>query len=544
MVVTPNSRCILLKSPLKLDNYNQITFSNAGDQFNYFYNLPKIEHWNYTYVRKDGIIRVETNDDLTFEDLLEYNYCMYQNTHYDNKWFYAFVTDVTYSNDGMTEIKIETDPFQSWQFDLIYKNSFIEREHVSDDTIGAHTIPENLEHGPYIINSVQEITNGQSDLDYTWTCVGVTKLPQNSAFEYVNRVYGGVYSGASYFLFRTIDSAAKFIKAIDELGQDAGSSILCIFEIPITLSGVSGNSDAWHIGSLGNQTGIGFAVLPNVIYRTLIDTISVSRPSTINGYAPKNNKLFTSPYIGLKVSNHVGSEVEYHYEDFVNNSASFSLVGTISPGASMKIFPKNYLKSSTSKSGYDYGLQVAKLPLGSWNSDPYTNWLTQNGVNIMGHKIDAGTSKAMGGTMQAITGALTGNIGGALQGIENMFGSVQEMYHHSMDTPTVNGQLNGADITYAYGLKYPTIYKMSIKQEYARIIDNWFSMYGYKVNRTATPNIHKRSNWDYIKTIQVNIEGDVPEKDLDSIRSLFDNGCTFWHTTTNFLDYSKTNSIL
>ena len=33
MVVTPNSRCILLKSPLKLDNFNQITFSNAGAQF-------------------------------------------------------------------------------------------------------------------------------------------------------------------------------------------------------------------------------------------------------------------------------------------------------------------------------------------------------------------------------------------------------------------------------------------------------------------------------------------------------------------------------
>ena len=69
-------------------------------------------------------------------------------------------------------------------------------------------------------------------------------------------------------------------------------------------------------------------------------------------------------------------------------------------------------------------------------------------------------------------------------------------------------------------------------------------MYGYKINEVKALNIHKRSNWDFIKTIQANIEGDVPEKDLDSIRSLFDNGCTFWHTTTNFLDYSKTNSIL
>ena len=53
-----------------------------------------------------------------------------------------------------------------------------------------------------------------------------------------------------------------------------------------------------------------------------------------------------------------------------------------------------------------------------------------------------------------------------------------------------------------------------------KVIDDYFSMYGYKVNSLKTPNIPKRSNWDYIKCIDVNIEGDVPEADLDKIRSL------------------------
>ena len=40
-----------------------------------------------------------------------------------------------YVNDSMTNIYIKTDVFQTWQFDLIYKQSFIEREmiNVSDD---------------------------------------------------------------------------------------------------------------------------------------------------------------------------------------------------------------------------------------------------------------------------------------------------------------------------------------------------------------------------------------------------------------------------
>ena len=33
------------------------------------------------------------------------------------------------------------------------------------------------------------------------------------------------------------------------------------------------------------------------------------------------------------------------------------------------------------KSGY-WGITLQKIPQGSWNADMYTNWMTQNGVNI------------------------------------------------------------------------------------------------------------------------------------------------------------------
>ena len=92
-----------------------------------------------------------------------------------------------------------------------------------------------------------------------------------------------------------------------------------------------------------------------------------------------------------------------------------------------------------------------------------------------------------------------------------MFGAVQEQYRHSLIPDTVNGQINSGDITYAYAKLNPSYYKMTIRNEYAKIIDDYFSMYGYKVNSLKTPNIHKRSNWDYIKCIDVNLEGNIPE---------------------------------
>lgn len=546
MVIVPDSDIILIKSPIRLDNENQITFNNASDQYSYFMSLPHLEYDGCTYVRKDGVIRFDTDKEDNpsaprYEDLLHYNYVMYKNDSYKDKWFYAYITDINYVNDGMTTLKIETDVFQTWQFDIIYKQSFVEREHVSDDSIGAHTLPESLETGEYVINSTGAV---ETDLDTCYTCIGVSWLPDNTPFYTANRVYGGVFSGVSYLLFKFTESASKFVRAIDELGKDSSASIVNIFMIPQTLTGVSYDDQRWFTANLGNQTGINACVLPNVIDRTLRNDITLGTQSTLNGYTPRNNKMYTFPYNYLSITNNTGVEVPYHYEDFINNTPIFNLVGTITPSCSLMLYPSNYKKSSASKSGYNWGIPVGKYPMGSWNSDQYTNWLTANGINILGQRIDAPTSQALMGTFGALASAGASDYEGIGSGLGTMFNAVQENYRHSLQSPTIGGQVNSGDITYAHGKMSPTYYKMSIREEYARIIDDYFTLYGYKVNDVKTPNIHKRSNWDYIKTIKVNLEGDIPENDMEKIRTMFDNGCTFWHTTTYFLDYTRTNSIL
>lgn len=131
MAIQPDTNLYLLKCPLELSNKHQLTFTNKNQQFNYFSNLENLEINRISYQRKDSVIRYPAHID----SLLEYNYCMYQNDNYSNKWFYAFIVNMEYVNDSMTNIYIKTDVFQTWQFDLIYKQSFIEREmiNVSED---------------------------------------------------------------------------------------------------------------------------------------------------------------------------------------------------------------------------------------------------------------------------------------------------------------------------------------------------------------------------------------------------------------------------
>lgn len=127
MAIEPQTELRLLKLPFTIDNKNQLTFSNKASQSSYFLSLPHLEIEDISYQRKDSIIRYPAHID----SIIEYNYCMYKNDNYSDKWFYAFIVGMKYLNDGNTEISIQTDVFQTWQFDITFKESFIEREMIS-----------------------------------------------------------------------------------------------------------------------------------------------------------------------------------------------------------------------------------------------------------------------------------------------------------------------------------------------------------------------------------------------------------------------------
>lgn len=131
MVISPQTEIRLVKVPLTLDNKNQITFNNLQSQLDYFLNLPYLTLDDATYLRKEGVLRF----DKSFDTCINYNYVMYKNSSYSNKWFFAFITGMEYRANEVTYIKIETDVFQTWQFEMVFKPSFVERDmlYVEDD---------------------------------------------------------------------------------------------------------------------------------------------------------------------------------------------------------------------------------------------------------------------------------------------------------------------------------------------------------------------------------------------------------------------------
>lgn len=124
------------------------------------------------------------------------------------------------------------------------------------------------------------------------------------------------------------------------------------------------------------------------------------------------------------------------------------------------------------------------------------------------------------------------------------FDILAEMNKASFMPNQVRGNVNCGDVNYLYGLTTFTFKRMCVKNEYAKIIDDFFTMYGYKVNSLKVPNVTGRRNWNYVKTIGVNLEGAIPQDDVQELKSIFNNGVTFWHNGSNFLDYSQNNDII
>ena len=146
--------------------------------------------------------------------------------------------------------------------------------------------------------------------------------------------------------------------------------------------------------------------------------------------------------------------------------------------------------------------------------------------------------------MMATGGGAVAGEGAVVSGAMSIANELGAVYQHSLQPNSAKGNVNGGDINVCDHKNGFYFYKMSIKEEYARIIDNYFSMFGYKINRVKVPNITGRSNWNYVKTINCNFDGDIPQTDLNIIKQMFNNGVTLWHNPSTIYDYSNSNGIV
>ena len=520
----------LLNVPLENDYKHTLYFSSVGAQTSYFYPKALFSSSERSFQRKNSYIDWNAHIDT----LDAVNYVMFRNSS-SGKWIYSFVTDKEYKNDSLTRLYIETDVIQTYLFDYTVKPSFVEREHTNNDMIGMHTVPENLECGEFVCKYRDSVTELQ-DVAYIIATSDVyydRKGGNNPDWvRYWGTKYDGIFSGVKYGYYNKdeVMSLGNQIEFFSSQGK--ADSIKSLFMYPLGLIGeVEGVKD-----SLGYPRDMQQKSTPKELTKNIFKNVSST-------YTPKNNKLHTFPYQYLLVSNNNGGSAVYHFEHFSNDEYSFIIKGCITPGGSIRLIPKNYKGLEKND---EEGLNLGKYPICNWTSDEYLNWLTQNSVNI-GLNMAAGVGQVIaGGAVAIASGGVGMAVGGStmISGVNAISSQLAQIHQMSFTSAQSRGNLNCGDVITADATNTFYFQHMSIKDEYMKIIDDYFSMFGYKCNRVKTPLKAHRENYWYTKTIDVSIDGEINNKEMQTIKNCYNNGITFWKDPDSIGDYSVSNAIV
>lgn len=540
---------LLSNVPLSLNETNQLWFDTVTAQQTYFSGKVSRTYNQFTYQRKErNYVAVETNAEL----LYNVNYMMFQNSNFANKWFYAYVTEIEYKNHNTSWVYYEIDPFQTWLFELNFKQSFIEREHTprynADGTPVINTIDEGLNYG-----SEYKIIDDSSYKNYGDTIfILVTskdylhKLPDglerpfpenigNVPQGFFNYIFPISLSGYKEYTYKNF-SLMSWAEFYDKLNQDTAFvgkvvNLTLLDFVPLNVSVDNANANITNMDNVSlynarNDLGLTGSILyinDGAFTPSVIDC--GNKYSSFPNYA--ESKLLMYPYSYTKVTDMRGNEFDIKNEHITGQDLKFSVRGSIAPQCKTAYEVVNY-KDKTNLLDGIINNNVSSMAI----IDDYTAAYLQGNQNVL----MTGAAVNVVSSIASIVGnSMIGNIGGAVSsgvgGITDILMLNAKM--KDIDNHPSNLRNQGNNYNFDFANKYTgiRIIKYTVTDEYQKILTDFFKMYGYKVNRVKVPNLHTRQSWNYVKTVDCTIVANIPQNDLNSIKQMFNKGITLWHNT-------------
>lgn len=366
MYIVPNTTIYLLKNiPLNKSYEHTVYYPDKDTQAQAFMKYKKYTLTDYSYQRSQlGTIRVA----LKYEQLIDCNYLMFKNTNFENKWFYAFITGIGYVSNDVTDVYYDLDVMQTWCYDYEFMPTFVDRQHSKDDVLYANTQPEGLELGADYNRQVKltfETCSKGNDQEYL---ILATTSPEG------NHPRAGVADGVIFSLYHYQGKAQDVLSRLNTfINNGLESNIVAIYTCPD------------HLALTKNYT----------------------RGNTMGSeYTPRNKKLLCYPFSFITVTNHLGEEMELHYENFrardnklpdKDYNYYFSCFTRILPVPQSNLTPDNYLKwygTDTGGSLIFEKISYNVYPIGAFSGDTFKVWLAQNkntysaSLNAIGNTYD------------------------------------------------------------------------------------------------------------------------------------------------------------
>jgi hypothetical protein len=596
--------------PFQSDYKNTRWFNNQTDQLNYFTSKPIVHSMSdYTFQRIEGRPLIRVNKSI--DELWNVNYLMFQNTNYNSKWFYAFVTKVEYINAGLTHVHFQIDVFQTWKFDMNFKPSYVVREHCklweSDGSPMINTVDEGLNYG-----STYETVNvlNWKPYDDVLFLVIVTKalLHDRESGEKAGDIYPNINASPQPLCYYVhpfklngtlptcqdeqdnivLSTPSELLQGIYTM-DNAVNDIVSIyitdyfgFDIDVDSSGtlIFPSSNFVNVNKAYNINGT--TKYFNTIFVSDIKSYIGKSAFFTNKYADyrsvKESKLLMYPYTTLILDDLKGNRQTIMNEYIKGDDITLTIHGSLGTSNKTSYGIENYqLKDNLEPADWFY----ASLENSLFNDNPndlpiitdmLAAYLQGNRNSIQNQKnstIFNGILNGLGGVMSTVSGAITGAAAGSLVGPEGtLAGAVVGGVSGAMSTAKGAGntvlQIQGINakqkdinntpaslskmgsnsyFDYGHNLRGLYLIKRQITPEYQKKLEDFFNMYGYKINEVKTPNFNTRQFWNYVQTASCNIQGNFNNEDLNELKAIFDNGITLWHTD-DIGNYSLDNGVI
>lgn len=544
-----------------------------------FYNIASVDKTSMTF-------RLQTN----YKNAMHYNYGVVIE---DNKRYYFFIDNIIWSSNLVTATFCCTvDWWQTYCYDVTFKKSFVEREHVEDDTFGKHILDEGLPTSQYVVESSTVLGGNDfyfmvsiSDTSLLFVDGGVgpgDKLP--SLFQPTKNQYS-----TCLLVFNDLDSTKDIINWL--VAENKIDAIQGVYLQPKNADIILGDCMLFGTDNTlhdGNDFMKGINYVKAINKNPTVNKAFLGKPTTIQGYTPNNNKCFCYPYCFGNFTNNNGASLVGQFELTVDNVIEFCYYFPIGEGQTSYGYLAHYDGVNINLDYSITGLTNPELP---WVSNTYSAYMSANQNSIANEFRTIGLNKEVANAMNIAdtigsfanmlsfgsstsnlqqttgsvsrtvssdssvgsfsTGGLAGNIINPFERLVNneltaynaknkidaTLKDVQSKGNIAHGSFTSNAQI----IEGQYGFKMQL---MTVTKENIEMIDNYFDMFGYKVNVIKVPQFNSRLRWNYIKTSAVNVIGNIPQIALLSIKKMFDNGTTIWHQLNNMYDYSLNNDIV
>lgn len=533
----------LLRVPLRIDDENQMYFANQTAQNNYFQSVIWKSLPSQTYQRENAYFRVDDDYDAIVTNC---NYLRYRNAITGNKWFYAYITEFEYKNPNTTFVHFKIDAYQTYMFDITWKDCFIEREHTKTDNRAEHYEPEPLIVPLDVVGEVDLSIPYEDNKTHSLQTIPVMMLTENpvqgkSKVSLINGMpntvvlwthQSAVSDLNTYDPKLIADAMSNFVNGLGE----KVNTIAGIFSVPkFALIGapfypVVEDGTQGIILDLDPTTVNDFLYQPHIINKTI--DMSWYLP---NGYAASNGKMYSSQYYKYVITNMNGEKLEIRPEYLSplpsgQRQLNYNLICGITPDAIAYL----ELGTSTVNGIYSladkaYSIGMSDFPVPAVIGDFYNAWLSGHMSSSITSMI-LGTLQVAGGVALTATGAGAGiGLGIAASGLATI-GSTEAQAKDAQRQADPLLSKSSSTGKWPCGRQTFRMYVYQPSRQNAEIVDNYFTMFGYQVNELKVPEFGTRQYYNYYKMPVCNITGNIPQTALDEIRAKFQRGITLWNT--------------